>query len=78
MKRDETEANRRWVEQWRTAGPLLEQIRIEELRAMTDEEARKIAECLLEAAPMANDWSPNPSSSGLIEQQRIFRSGRRP
>ena len=78
MKRDETEANRRWVEQWRVTGPLLEHIRIEELRKMTDEEGREIAERILEAAPMANEWSPDPLSSGLIEQQRIFRSARRP
>ena len=78
MKRDETEANRRWVEQWQVTGPLLEKIRIEELRNMTDEEGREIAESILEAAPMANGWSPDPLSSGLIEQQRIFRSGRRP
>lgn len=78
MKRDETEANRRWVEQWRVTGPLLEKIRIEELRNMTDEECREIAESILKAAPRANGWSPDPLTSGLIEQQRIFRSGRRP
>ena len=73
---DITELNRRWVEQWRTTGPLLEAIRAEELRAMTEEQARAASEMLLAAAPSPHDWWPDPLSSGLIEQQRIFQRSR--
>ncbi len=71
-----TEAERRWVEQWRIAGPLLEQIKTEELRAMTEEEARVAAEDLLSAVPLANSWSHDAHASGLVEQQRWFKKAR--
>jgi hypothetical protein len=77
MERDETAANRRWVEQWRVTGPLLEQIRVERLRTMTEEESRVISERLLSAAPSPHDWSPAPRSSGLVEQQRLFGLARK-
>ena len=67
-----TEAERRRMEAWRIAGPMLEQEKAERLRTMTEEEGRAIAERLLEAVPSQNDWSPNNETSGLIEQQRWF------
>ena len=74
---DITELNRRWVEQWRTTGPMLEAIRAEELRAMTDEQARAASEMLLAAAPIPGDPRTHSTTSGLIEQQRIFARGRK-
>ena len=72
-----TELNRRWVEQWRITGPMLEAFRAQELRAMTDEQALAISEELLSAAPSPHDWRTDPLNSGLIEQQRIFARGRK-
>jgi hypothetical protein len=67
-----TEAERRRMEAWRIAGPMLEQEKAERLRTMTEEEGRAIAEDLLSAVPNANDWLPDGETSGLIEQQRWF------
>jgi hypothetical protein len=67
------EQQRRLVQQWRITGPLLEEFKKQELRAMTDEEARAISEMLLSPVPSPHDWRPDPQSSGLVEQQRIFR-----
>lgn len=67
------EQQRRLVQQWRVTGPLLEKIKTEELRAMTDEEARAISEMLLSIVPSPHDWRPDPCNSGLVEQQRFFR-----
>lgn len=72
-----TERNRRWVEQWRITGPMLEDFKRQELQAMTEEQARAASEMLLAAAPSPHDWCPDPLSSGLIEQQRIFARGRK-
>jgi len=73
---DLVELNRRWVEQWRATGPLLEAIRIEELRALTEEQARAISEGLLAGVPGPLDWRADPFSSGFVEQQRIFSRAR--
>jgi hypothetical protein len=70
-----TEAERRRMEAWRIAGPILEQEKAERLRTMTEEEARAISESLLSAVPNENDWTPNGETSGLIEQQRWFMRG---
>ena len=74
---DITELNRRWVAQWRTTGPLLEAIRAEELRAMTEEQARAASEMLLAAAPIPGDPRTDSTTSGLVEQQRIFARARK-
>ncbi len=67
----ELEAARRYVEQWRIAGPLLDEIKTRELRAMTEEEGRRKAEIVMEAVPAPTEDAP--PTSGLIEQQRWFR-----
>lgn len=63
-------AGRRWVEAWKRAAPELERIRREELRQL--DAYRAIAQ-------LCGSWNyhqppraPKPSS-GLIEQQRLFR-----
>ena len=69
---DETALIKRWVETWKFAGPELERIKKEELRAMTDREAAADAEMILSVA--VDDWTPESRkvSSGLVEQQRLF------
>lgn len=67
---------KRWVETWKFAGPELERIKREELRAMTEAEALEAAQRL--SSYSAEDiWiEPGRSDSdGLIEQQRLFLKG---
>ena len=71
-----TELNRRWVEQWRITGPMLEAIKREDLQAMTEAEACAISESLLSAIPFPRPPGPRDHYSGLIEQQRIFARAR--
>ena len=68
------EQHRRWVEQWRIAGPKLEEIRREELRNV--DVARAIA-ILNDAYESARRTSLPRITSGLVEQQRLFSKGRR-
>jgi hypothetical protein len=66
------EAERRWVETWKVAGPELERIRAHELRAMTEEQAAALSEGL--GFDPENVWVPTERSEshGLVEQQRLF------
>jgi hypothetical protein len=70
-KMDKTEAAKLWVEHWQRVAPLLEKVRHDELRAMTDEEARRAFESLAELACEVNDPRAR-STSGFVEQQRLF------
>lgn len=72
MDAKELELTKRWVEQWRITGQLLDEMKTRELREMSEEEGRRRAEDLLSAAPDPQDWSPAPHTSGLVEQQRWF------
>ena len=73
MSNSETTLCRRWVETWLRAGPLLEQIRRDELRALTPEQIALAADALLEIGGALPVDRP---TSGLVEQQRIFRKAR--
>lgn len=66
----EKEQMRAWVENWKRVGPELEAIKRRELRAMTEEEGTKRALRVM-SARVKPRW--RDSSSGLIEQQRLFR-----
>ncbi|MBA3298324.1 MAG: hypothetical protein H0U19_15470 [Acidobacteria bacterium] len=68
-------AGRRWVNAWKAAGPNLERIRRHELRQL--DSYRTIA---LLCGPADYRVAPRApkSTSGLIEQQRLFRKMRRP
>lgn len=68
---DETEGKRLWVQQWQRAGPILEKVRHEELRAMTDEQARHAFQSVADLAFQLPDW-PVRTNSGFVEQQRLF------
>ncbi|MEX2122092.1 MAG: hypothetical protein WD847_21105 [Pirellulales bacterium] len=62
------------VRHWQRVGPLLEQVRQRELRAMDDAAARVAIERVLElgaALPAVR------TTSGLVEQQRLFQKWRR-
>ena len=62
-----TESNRRWVEQWKTAGPLLEEQRERDIRA-TDT-ARDVWLFNL-SSRYAREVSPPGQTSGLIDLHR--------
>jgi hypothetical protein len=67
---DERASRKLWVEHWQRVGPLLEKIRHDELRAMTQEQAARAFESL---AKFANDGTRVlRSTSGFVEQQKIF------
>ena len=65
---------KQWVETWKRAGPELERFRRQELRAFNYKENMHIVDGLLEMA--VRFARPRPTS-GLVEQQRIFRRARR-
>jgi hypothetical protein len=64
-----TEAEQEIVRQRIAAGPALAEIRRQELRELTDEQALQIAENLLSLFPLA---PPKREITGLVEQQRLF------
>jgi hypothetical protein len=68
------EEAREFVERWRKAGPELEKVRREELRALTDAESRRLFNALLELRNLRPQHRP---TSGFVEQQRIFQKARR-
>lgn len=61
----------RWVEQWRYAAIALEELRGQELRALTDAEARII---LRQVMSTPGPDASSSHTSGLVEQQRLFHS----
>ena len=71
MAMNETDGKKAWVEHWQRVGPILEKVRHDELRAMTDEQA---ARAFMSLSELALD-APNPKprmTSGFVEQQRLF------
>lgn len=70
MTREEA---REYVARWRKAGPELEKVRREELRALTDDVGRQLFCSLLELASL---HCQNRPTSGLVEQQRLFQKAR--
>jgi len=70
-------ATRQWVENWKRVGPILEKIRHEELRAMTDEESWQTLDALA-AFALGLPGQQNPrTTSGFVEQQRRFKNARK-
>ena len=58
-----------WVENWKRVGPILEQIKAEELRAA---DYHKELAGLLPMCDLACDHAEPSKTSGLVEQQRLF------
>ena len=74
MTATDQENARRWMQAWRTAGPLLEQVRAEEIRATDTVKAME----MLDDAFSSAIWLNQPrTGSGLVEQQEIFSRARR-
>lgn len=61
------------VAQWRSAASAMAEIRQENLRQLTDEDAVEAAEELLD---LVRFLPPRQDTSGLVEQQRIFARAR--
>lgn len=67
--------NKRWLENWRIAGPILEAERWARVEALTDEETQVAVQRLLEL--WQPDW-PTDDGEGLLLQQRVFARARTP
>ena len=67
---------KRWAETWERAGRELALIRRRELQAMAGEDVRRAIADLF-SVPMPADLPPR-TTSGLVEQQRLFARLRRP
>ena len=65
---------RAWMARWRSAAIALENVKAEELRALTGEQALRDSDMLLAMAPDAFERACRDQSSGFVEQQRLFRS----
>lgn len=63
----------RWVENWAVTGPLLEEQRRRELRALSPERALFFAEALFSIPWPADVVARRRRGSGLLEQQDLFR-----
>jgi hypothetical protein len=68
----ENEKLRRHLNAWTIAADVLAQERVTRLRAMTDEDTRQ-AIVQLFSAPIQTAPAKISSTSGLAEQQRLFR-----
>jgi hypothetical protein len=68
----EPEIQKQWAATWRAAGVALAGVRAEELRSTTPAQALQAAENLLSLASPPRDL-PRWRSSGLVDQQRLFR-----
>lgn len=74
MTKEEKARAKKCVDAWRRAGPELERMRREDIRRADTMRAIPAFDGLFEAA--IRDYPPKPTS-GLIEQQRYFRRGRK-
>jgi len=65
---------KRWLENWKRVGPILEAERWERLAAMTDEEAQRSSRLVLEL--WQPDWHGDDGEE-LLLHQRVFARARR-
>lgn len=70
MTDEERQKMKVWVETWKRAGPLLEAFRYQELRSYDHARNVEIIDGLLE---IGAQFARPRSTSGLVEQQRLFR-----
>lgn len=66
---------KRWADNWTAADRALKDVRRRELQSMTDEDVRRAIADIF-SVPIPQDLPPR-TSSGLIEQQRLFARLRR-
>jgi len=69
MNESEKDDIRRWLAGWQTAGPMLERLRAEAIR---NSDTAAVIEQLSDAFESALRHYPPATTSGLVEQQRIF------
>jgi|GEM_PF-980669 len=70
------EEQKQWMAQWRSAEEALYRQKFLELQLLTEEEAARIANSIMWWTPELEYWLPiwgSNGTSGLIEQQRLFR-----
>ena len=67
------EAARQYVRRWADTGPLLEQLRWQELSTIDDVRALRASDRLLELGRRLSIGSERREWSGLVEQQRLFQ-----
>jgi len=72
MTPEQLELGKKWAQQWRVAGPLLEQFARDELAAM-DEDRR--LEDMVSLFELGHQFRQPRNTSGLVEQQRLFHRG---
>jgi hypothetical protein len=66
---------KRWLDNWKRVGPILEQERWARLAAMTEAEAQRASQLVLEL------WQPNwhgDDGEEILLHQRVFARARRP
>jgi hypothetical protein len=68
-----TPDERAWVENWIASGPVLEEQRRKELRALTPERAVFLAEALFSLPWPPDVMARRRAHSGLLELQDAFR-----
>ncbi len=68
------EDKKKWLANYRETTALLEQIRNDELRALTDDQAVRIIASL---NVVGTPWRERPDWSGLVEQQALFHRVRK-
>jgi len=69
MITEENDYFQRWVAGWQSAGPVLERLRAEAIR---HSDTTAAIELLSDAFESALRRCPPASTSGLVEQQRLF------
>lgn len=70
---EERQQMKRWLDNWKRVGPILEAERWERVASLTDEETQIATQQLLEL------WQPHwptDDGEGLLLQQRVFARGR--
>lgn len=67
-------AARRWLDNWKRVGPILEEERWERLYTMTEAEAQFASQCVLEL--WQPDWRGDDGEE-LVLHQRVFARARR-
>ena len=74
MSDTQPKTDKEWVEHWRHLGPILEEIRREELRNFNYEEQLPIIDALLQ---LGLDYAVPRPTSGLVELERLLAKGSR-
>ena len=69
MTEQEKAQTRAWIKNWQELGPILEEVRAEEIRATDTVSAMEVLDGMFTHAV---ETVPVRESSGLIEQQAIF------